>query len=272
LAGHVHPVGQVAYSPDGKWLASASRLDGTIILWNLATKSQTELSQHVPNQYPAVAFSPDSATLAWTSGDHAIQLTDVASGKVRATLKGHGGPVVSVAFSPDGEWLASGSKDFDARLWDARTGACLATFPGENGMLTSIAFSPDNKLLLTAGADGTLKLWNLPKAGETSMHIGHEEIATYKGHEMWVNNALFLPDGRTIVSGGEDGYLKFWAVERGTGSSMLEYHSAVQTPARSASAPTEPSWRCSMTVRSSRSGTERSNMRSAYCPCPTRQP
>jgi WD40 repeat protein len=60
------------------------------------------------------------------------------------------------------------------------------------------------------------------------MHIGHEEIATYKGHEMWVNNALFLPDGRTIVSGGEDGYLKFWAVERGTGSSMLEYHSAVQ--------------------------------------------
>jgi WD40 repeat protein/predicted Ser/Thr protein kinase len=229
LAGHAHPAGQVSFSPNGNYLASASRVDGTVILWNLAAKSETELSSPIPNQYPAVAFSPDSATLAWSSGDHAIQLTDVTTGKVRAKLTGHGGPVGALAFSADGKWLASGGKDFDARLWDARTGALMAIFPGENGMLTSIAFSPDSQSLLTACADGTMELWHLPQPAQMNRHIGHEEITTYKGHEMWVNAAQFLPDGHTIVSGAEDGFLKFWEVKGGANAATLEYHSAVQT-------------------------------------------
>ena len=229
LTGHAHPVGQLAFSPDGKWLASASRLDGAVKLWDLAAKAAKATFGKVPNQYPAVAFSPDSAMLAWSSGDHVIYLTDVSSGQQRASLRGHGGPVISLAFSPNGKWLASGSKDFDARLWDAKTGAQLATFPGENGMLTSVAFSPNSRMLLTACADGTMELWRLPALNEPAMHLGHQEITTYKGHAMWVNAALFLPDGQTIVSGGEDGFLKFWEAEGGADSSQVEYHSAVQT-------------------------------------------
>ena len=231
LAGLMHPARQVAFSPNGQWLASASRLDGAIKLWDLATKTEKATFGRIPNQYPAVAFSPDSSTLAWTSGDHAIQLTDVASGRVRARLTGHGGPVDCVVFSPNGKWLASGSKDADARLWDVETGANLATFPSQGAMLTSVAFSPDSKLLLTAGADGTMNLWNVPARDELTAHMGHEELATFKGHEMWVNHALFLPDGHTIVSGGEDGNLKFWSVRRDSRTPMLEYHSAVQAGA-----------------------------------------
>lgn len=228
LAGHAHPIGQLAFSPDGKWLASASRLDGTVKLWELAAQVARASFGQVPNQYPAVAFSPDSATLAWSSGDHAIQLSDVPSGLVRKTLTGHGGPAVCLAFSTDGKWLASGSKDFDARLWDARSGIHLATLPGQNGMLTSIAFSPNSRLLLTGCADGTMELWNVPAPGQIAKHMGHEDINLFKGHEMWINKAIFLPDGQTIVSGSDDGSLKFWEVARASRSSILDYHSAVQ--------------------------------------------
>ena len=232
LTGHAHPVGQLAFSPNRKWLASASHLDGTVKLWDLAAKTEKASFSQIPNQYPTVAFSPDSITLAWSSGDHAIQLTDVATGTVRARLTGHGGPVDCVAFSPDGKWLASGSKDEDARLWDAKTGAHVTTFTGETAMLTSVAFSPDSQLLLTASVDGTMQLWHVPTRDEISTHVGHVEITTYKGHEMWINNALFLPDGHAIVSGGEDGTVKLWKVEHETRLAMLEYHSVAHPATR----------------------------------------
>jgi WD40 repeat protein/predicted Ser/Thr protein kinase len=239
LEGRAHPVGQLAFSPDGRWLASADRLDGTVKLWDLATRTVAASFGQIPNQYPALAFSPDSATLAWTSGDHVIQYTDVASRTVRKRLIGHGGPVVALAFSPDGKWLASASKDSDARLWNARTGAQAAIFSGDGNMLTAVAISPDSQLLLTACVDGTMKMWNVPAGGEMPPRLGHQEITTYKGHEMRVNNAVFLPDGRTIVSGGQDGQLKFWQVEREPRLTTLEYHSAAHPAALREDLPQE---------------------------------
>jgi len=219
LKGHAHTVERVAFSPDGKWLASASHREGVVKLWELASKTEKASLGTLPNTYPAVAFSPDSTLLAWSAGDRTIQLTDLATGASAGALSGHYGLVDAVAFSPDGKWVASGSKDWSARLWDVQTRKETASFWGHNGLVTSVSFSPNSQLLATTCVDGTIKLWSVRT---------RTEVATLKGHEMWVNNAVFLPDGRTLASAADDGSLKLWALGREGQNPPLEMHRSAE--------------------------------------------
>jgi eukaryotic-like serine/threonine-protein kinase len=203
LRGHGHPIEQLAFSPDGKWLVSTSRPDGAVKVWNLATHTEQASFGKLQNEHPAAAFSPDSKVLAWSVGDRTIRLTEVGTWENLGKLSGHGGLVVYLAFSPDGNWLASASADGTARLWDVKSQRELASLAEHKAMVTSVEFSPDSKLLVTTCIDGTMKLWDVATK---------QEITMFKGHTMWVNNAVFLPDGRTIASGGEDGNMKLWEV------------------------------------------------------------
>ncbi len=219
LTGHVHTIAQIAFSSDGKWLASASRPDGVVKIWDLAARKEKFTFQGLPNEYPAVAFSPDTALLAASTGNRRIRLYDVATGADLGLLKGHHGLVDALAFSPDGQWLASGSKDPTAKIWDVKTRAEAATLSGFQALVTSVCFSPDSKMLLTTCADGAMKSWDV-RTGT--------ELAAYQGHEMWVNNAVFLPDGRTIASGSADGSLKLWEVSPGSQELPVELHRSAE--------------------------------------------
>ena len=149
----------MAFSPDGKRLASASR-DETVKVWDAATGQETLTLKGHTGGVTSVAFSPDGKRLASASEDETVKVWDAATGQETLTLKGHTGCVTSVAFSPDGKRLASASDDGTVKVWDAATGQETLTLKGHTDAVTSVAFSPDGQRLASASSDGTVKVWD----------------------------------------------------------------------------------------------------------------
>ncbi len=149
----------------------------------------------------SIAFSPNNPLLASASADSTIQLWNLNTNALQATLQGHTSEVLNVAFSPDGSLLASASADGLVGLWNPVTETLQATFQGHTSDVLNVAFSPDGSLLASASADGTVRLWD---------PVAETLEATLQGHMDSVLSVTFSPDGLLLASGSDDGLVGLW--------------------------------------------------------------
>ena len=254
LAGHAGAIEAVALSPDGHWLATASR-DGKGRLWDATKpdKAPRILGRH-GGPVNVLAFSPDGQWLATGSEDRTAWLWNVNDrGAAPIVLTGHQNGITSLAFSPDGRWLATASEDRTARLWDvAHPESPSRILAGHESAVSQLAFSPDGNWLATASEDHTARLWDLTPSVTESMQSDALSIqpvtATRQadgtsiilsGHTNGVTSVAISPDGHWLATGSEEMTARLWDLTQ-VGRTQSGATSPGATP-RGATQPAPPS-------------------------------
>jgi WD40 repeat protein len=230
---HGRMVKGVAYSPDGRWIASAGE-DHVVRVWDAATGQPARALRGHTGAVQAVAFSRGGARLVSGGNDNTVRVWDPATGRELLTLRGHARSVTGVAFSPDGRRVASAGWDgavkvwdvasagWDGRVkvWDAAADRSAVTIRVDiANALGGVAFSPDGARLAGAGL-GRVEVWDASTGRPVSL---------LQGPSGWVYGVSYSPDGARLASGSVDGTVTVWDVATGRQLVSLRGHTRAVT-------------------------------------------
>ncbi|MDQ3007620.1 MAG: WD40 repeat domain-containing protein [Chloroflexota bacterium] len=197
----------IAFSPDGTRLASAkdndgtkaSKIVGTVTIWDLASAKALLTMQVSPHGTTSVAYSPDGKYLITGDWDGNGIIWDANTGNKLFTLPNQS-PVTAVSYSPDGKLTATGDVGGIVIIWNAMTGKKLLTLKGHNGWVNAVPFSPNGKLIATVAKDGTARVWDATTG---------ENLLTLLVDTQGLGGVSFSPNGKRLAVGGYSGIYVF---------------------------------------------------------------
>ncbi len=213
LTGHTASAPDLAFSPDGRRLATAS-LDGTAKVWDVATGKELCAFKRHRGHVTAVAYHPDGRRVASGGRDGVVRVWDAETGSESRALRGHDGAVRALAFSLDGAHLAAAvvpkepEKNGEVIVWDVAGRRKAVTFRGHTGGVNAVAYSPDGRRLVSAGSDRVLRLWDSASG---------RELLALPGHYNTVIRLALGRDGRFVVSASLDRTVRVWDVTEPVG-------------------------------------------------------
>jgi eukaryotic-like serine/threonine-protein kinase len=223
FVGHSNRVHALAFSTDGRWLASAAA-DDTVRLWDLPTRRQVAIVHCRSETYNAVLFSPDAQRLFSTvAGESAVRIWQVPSLEPLGELS-LDGEASRLALSPDGRMLAAvGGRG--VKLWSTTDGRELAVInPPANLFAGRMAFSPDGHWVAVNASDGRIFVWDWLTGSPIATLTGHTRPPPW-GYSIFALG--FAADGKTLVSAGADSTVRLWDVAAGREWKRLETRTSV---------------------------------------------
>ncbi|MEM8809592.1 MAG: WD40 repeat domain-containing protein, partial [Cyanobacteria bacterium P01_G01_bin.38] len=243
LEFHQGAVRDVAFSPDGQLIATASS-DATISLWTAEGDFIRLIGEH-DEAVNSVVFISETELLT-ASNDTTAKLWST-EGEAPVTFTGHKAVIYSTAFEPVSQTVATASQDGTVKLWDRQGNLQHTMTDVDSKFVHSVAFSADGQLLATAGGEGVIKLWTAagkfireikahtepivqiafdPAEPDSSRLVSAsldktlklwnikagQEIQTFTGHTDRVYSVAFSPDGQQIASTGYDNMVNLWSL------------------------------------------------------------
>ena len=224
LRGHDSTVFNIAFSPDGKLIVTAS-YDGTARVWDATTGENTAILERHESAVYGAKFSNDSRYIVTASEESSAQVWEAKQGDVKAwerkaTLRGYNSALFGLAFSPDGQFVATVRDDGTVWIYEVSTEIIRAQLNDQtSNLVTSVAFSSDGKSILTAQLDGEVKTWDLDK-------IKEEQFASVPKSEIKLEATTPIQFLITLSSDGKyvvtivNGIARVW--ESGTGRKVAQ--------------------------------------------------
>jgi WD40 repeat protein len=198
LEGHTDPVYAIAWSPDGKTLATAS-FDNTIRLWDAFTRKEIKKYEGHAKLALAVSISPDSKHILSGGQDNTAKIWDYPTSGPTKTFEGHPAAVAALAIKPDGKQFAAAAGK-SVKVWDPHSGKATKDLEGHAADISSIAWRGDGGQLATGDKANTIRLWKADLTPDSVIECPSPAV----------QGLGYLPNNQQLVSAGSDGIARLW--------------------------------------------------------------